>query len=153
VSVNRITPALPPTSMQTFAVQAPLTSKRHWRKATCHEVNCRHWREGWATVLDESITKQHGVAQYIRNFSGRRFRETRADDGRTLFTFAAGQTCFNSDSHTMRDQDVPPIYLARGGDWRIDRDVRTTVHSGPDPWLDHLHSNLERVVSRLEIGE
>lgn len=150
MTINRIAPALPPTAMQTFAVQAPLTSKRHWRRAACREVDCRHWREGWQSVFDESVSEQHGQAQYVRNFSGRRYVESRDETGRTVFRFHPRQTCFHASEHVIRDEDVPPLYIARGGDWRVDRDARVTVHSGPDPWLDQLHTNLERVVTRLD---
>lgn len=153
MTVNRVQPALPPTAITTFGVAAPLTSKRHWRKASCREVDCRHWREGWAAVFDETTDLGRGQANYVRNLSGRRFHESRTDDGRTAFTFHAGQTCFNSGSHVVRDEDVPPLYIARAGDWRTVPGARTTVHSGPDPWLDHLHSNLERVVTRLDDRE
>jgi hypothetical protein len=139
--------------MTTYGVAAPLSSRRHWRKATCREVQCRHWREGWASVFDETTELGRGQANYVRNFSGRRFRESRADDGRTLFEFSPEQPCFSTDSHVIRDEDVPPLYIARGGDWRADPDARVIRHSGPDPWLDQLHSNLERVVTRLEDRE
>ena len=103
MTLNRIEPGLPPTAMQTFAVAAPLTSGRHWRKASCREVDCHHWREGWATVFDETNDTGRGRAQYVRNVSGRRFRESRTEAGLTRFDFSPGQTCFASGDHTIRN--------------------------------------------------
>lgn len=152
MTVSRVTPSLLPTQMTTFGVAAPLAGK-HWRKATCREAECRHWREGWVSVFDETTDLGRGQANYVRNFSGRRFTESRTEDGRTLLTFYPGQTCFGSDNHVIRDEDVPPLYIARAGDWRAVPGARVTVHSGPDPWLDQLHTNLERVVTRLDDRE
>ncbi|MEU4804310.1 hypothetical protein [Actinosynnema sp. NPDC023587] len=151
--INRIPPRLSPAAMITFATAAPLGPTRHWRKASCREVDCKHWREGWISAFDESDPDQHAKAQYVRNFSGRRFTETRDEQGRTIFRFHTEQMCFHADSHVIRDEDVPPLYVARGGDWRQDTSARVTVHSGPDPWLDHMQTNLERVAARLEPGE
>lgn len=151
MTVNRVTPTLPVTAMQTFSVSTD--SARHWRRATCAQVNCRHWREGWLSAFDESAPDQHGLAQYVRNFSGRRFTERRDDQGRTVFRFHPGQVCFNADQHRVRDEDVPELYLARAGDWRGNPDGKVTRHSGVDPWLDHMQANLERVAARLDVGE
>lgn len=153
MTINRILPRLSPAAMQTFAVQAPLGPTRHWRPASCREVDCKHWREGWLTVLDESDSEQHGIAQYIRNFSGRGFSQHRDEQGRTVFRFSAGQLCFGADKHFIRDEDVPPLFVARGGDWRQDPGAKVTVHSGPGPWVDHMQTNLERVAAHLNPEE
>ena len=76
----------------TWSIAQPLDT--HFRPATCKESNCRHWREGWRTVIDEATTMGQQQAHYIRRESGRQYREAKNEMGLTVFTFEAGQRCF-----------------------------------------------------------
>lgn len=140
--LNRITPQLPAHAMQTHHILAPVET--HWRAATCEEVGCLNWRHGWMlpmTGLDE------GDLWQLRN-SGRRFREEPTDSG-PVMVFEAGQPCLKASTHRIRI-DRPELYVVQRGDWRIPLQAavqagQATRMSGPDAWVDHMHTHLERV--------
>lgn len=69
-------------------------------KAACEDVGCENWRYGWDSLIDESSSLGQAQAEYIRDKSGRTFREMRAPDGLTVFRFEAHQRCF--EEHRTR---------------------------------------------------
>lgn len=73
MSAFRLDPQLPASAMKSYVIAAPRSS--HFRAATCAEVECRHYRNGWETVIDESTDDGRAQADYIRTASGRAFRE------------------------------------------------------------------------------
>lgn len=77
---------------QRFEVSAPLQT--HWERATCEDIDCAEYLNGWITVLpvgDPLILTLRA--------SGRRFTEDQTADGLMRFTFPAGQECFRSSLH------------------------------------------------------
>jgi hypothetical protein len=141
--LNRWDPVLPVTAMQTFTVAQPLAT--HWRKATCAEVDCPHYLNGWATTVltggpDEALIRR----------AGRKFVLTDADPGFTRFVFEAGQACFKAASHRVPNgRDA--LHVARSGDWRgcPRSDVR---QMRPVDWLDKFRTDLDVVKTRMEQG-
>lgn len=144
--LNRPTPALDPRHMMTFQIEAPVSRGRWWRRATCAEVGCAQYLNGWTTTIDERTTLGQAQGRYIRRESGRGFTVARDEQGMTVFTFHPGQRCFQSGDHRVRNLDVPEIHVARGGDWRGNPTGQLVRHSGPGPWLDHLHTTTSAVV-------
>lgn len=136
-ALNRPTPALGAHLMQTHQILAP--PETHFRKATCEEVGCLNYRNGWAILtagLDE------GDLWQARN-SGRRFIEQDTDAGRAL-VYEPGQPCFSQSEHRTR-VDRPELYIARDGDWRGNpRGTAPTRFSGADAFADHLHTHLDK---------
>lgn len=63
-------------------------------RAACEDVSCESWRYGWDSLIDEATDLGKSQADYIRQHSGRTFREMRAPDGLTVFRFDAHQRCF-----------------------------------------------------------
>lgn len=63
-------------------------------RTACEDSGCENRRHGWDSLIDESTPLGQAQAAYIRQQSGRTFREMRAPDGLTVFRFAAGQRCF-----------------------------------------------------------
>jgi hypothetical protein len=134
--------------------------------ATCEEVQCPGWRDGWHTAL----VTDDGRADYIRQQSGRVFREytsaawnekgaalaasrnaakqpgepleefTPLPLGWVVFEFSAGQPCFQAANH-LKTVAVNPLFRVRDH-WG---DVLRT-HSGADPFLDDFRTRLERTV-------
>ena len=62
--------------------------------AACEDAGCDAWRYGWDSLIDEATPLGQQQAAYIRQHSGRTFREMRAPDGLTVFRFEARQRCF-----------------------------------------------------------
>lgn len=141
---NRPEPRLPITAVQSFGIHMPKAT--HWRKATCAEVECKWYLEGWVTVVpagsDQALIVRH---------SGRRFREIPQEGGMTAFVFEAGQRCFRADDHHMK-LDRPEIYVVRDGDWRGNPTGRRRIHARPLDWVDEFSDHLGKVNEQIEKG-
>lgn len=97
----------------------------HWRAATCEEVGCKHYREGWISVVPSDSMQ----AEYIRRQSGRRFQEDNAGDGLMRFTFEAGQKCFQQHEAPIEREPLFVRKTPQGGSerWEWER------------WRDHFN--------------
>jgi hypothetical protein len=149
--------------MRTYQVAAPVAS--HYRPATCAEVDCDAYLNGWVTKLDETDPDGQMMAGMLRRACRptsapaepgiRRYIETRDPAGLTLFEFPAGQPCFraepDSEARHVVPLDRPELYIVRGGDWRRHLGVER-VHTGADSWLDDFAENQSRLSARLEGG-
>ncbi|WP_062434988.1 hypothetical protein [Herbidospora daliensis] len=125
---------LPPRAYQTFGIAAPAD---RLVKAACPQVGCVAWRKGWESVIDEKTALGASQAAWIRTYSARTFRESRAA-GLTVFRFEPGQRCF-ADHHTR-----PEIYFVRPGD------LTTALgqprrHSRPADWVEDFGLNQQRL--------
>src|SRR5882757_4126115 len=83
-----------------------------FRQATCKEVNCKAYLNGWvSTVLegDDDIGDQW--AHIIRH-SKMSYTEEKMPDGFTRFTFGPGQICFKGGGgkHRIRKPDARELY-------------------------------------------
>lgn len=131
------TPHAHPGAYQTFGIQP------YWRQATCAEVECPAYTDGWVTAVDESTDLGRRQADYIRTQSGRRFTVERTEAGWTAFRFYPGQTCFASKDHRVPWQR-PELYIVRAGDHRATAG-RPKVYDRPDQWADDLHTTTDRL--------
>lgn len=131
-------PRLDPHLRQTFRIAQPPAT--HTRKATCTEVDCPEQEHGWRMLIDESTQIGQVRAHYIRRESGRRCTEDRTPEGLTEFTFPAGQRCFAEHRVNL---ERPALFVVVGGDHRGNPRKEGTRHSGPDAWMDHLHTHLD----------
>lgn len=144
MSLFRINPALPVQSYKTYGIKAPIAT--HHRKATCREVNCSAYANGWRTVIDVSTDLGSKQANYIRLHSGRSFTWSQTESV-VEFTFPAGQNCFAE--HTV-PLEREPIFLTRGGDWRA-QTSEANVMRGED-WLDDCMNNQDKLKTIIERG-
>lgn len=134
-----IVPSLPSQHFKTYEIIAPLST--HYRKATCAEVKCGAYTNGWKTIVPSDSPQ----AQYIRTMSGRKFVEKRGESaGLTEFTFYAGQQCFGSDQHRV-PLEREPIYVARGGDARGNPLRERRVHANASDWQEDFAGHLDKV--------
>ena len=144
--LNRITPAGPAHAYKTYEIARPAST--HWRRATCDEVECPSYIEGWVTSIDEATTLGQTQADYIRHQSGRGYIETR-EAGLTVFTFGAGQRCFQSDDERHRIAlDREAFFTVQGGDWRK-RFGQRLNHSTPDAWVNDFGDHQNQLAKRL----
>lgn len=147
--VNRLEPVAPSAMYETWRIDVPLDT--HWRRATCDEVSCLAWLNGWVTKVDERMEGGQAQAYYIRKECGRSFVEESGPSGLTLFTFTAGQPCFGRSQHRLRI-DRPEIFLRIGGDWRGNPlGTRPYRHTRAELWQEDMQehlSDIERVKQR-----
>lgn len=140
--LNRIEPKLPPHLMNTHLILAPVAT--HFRPATCEEVGCPHFLEGWRLRIDALPAQTVHAAKT----SGRRWRELQVAEGETYLVFEPGQPCFKSFSHRIR-LDRPELFIKREGDYRGNpRGLDPTTFSGPDAWADSLGTQLDQIARR-----
>lgn len=139
----RIEPAMAPPAYKTYTLRQPLAT--HWRAVTCAGFGCPAWMHGWVTTVPPDSDQ----AAWIRGGSGRKFAETRSEDGFAVFTFLPGQDCFASASHRVSLQR-PQIYSERSGDWRWNpRDTRILTAAD---WVDSFANHQDRIKTRIERG-
>lgn len=142
---SRWQPDGPAWAYRTYRMLSPMS---HRRPATCEEVECKWWMNGWTSLLDVSDPKQAGQANWIRLHSKRHFTVTQ-DGTCVTFTFQPGQNCFNK--HTIPYK--PHLFLVQGGDWRGNpRSVPVVRHSGVQAWVDDFAENQQAIKDRVGRG-
>lgn len=140
--LQRIQPVGEPEHYQTYSITSP---PDRTVRAACEQVGCEQWRLGWQSVVDESTTLGKSQAAYIRQKSGRTFREQKTTTGLTVFRFESGQRCF------AEHQTRPEIYLVRGGDWRKHTGPPRTHQRAAD-WQEDFGEHQLRLVAQRERG-
>lgn len=146
---HRFEPALAPEHRKTYAIRQPKDT--HWRAASCAEVECAHYLNGWRTLVDEATDLGQQQAHYIRYEQRRGYTECR-EAGLTVFDFEPGQPCFQADTHQV-PLGKPALYVVRDGDWRGNpRGTRPYVHSRPDDWLDDFQNHQISIAERIQRG-
>lgn len=126
-----------PEHYQTWQIAAPRST--HWRSATCAEVDCPNYRNGWKTIVPAGSDLED-----LARRSGRAFAE-KPDGNLIEFTFHAGQPCFRAADHRMR-VERPELFVVRGGDARGNpRGIRPKVYDKPYQWVDDMHTHLDRL--------
>lgn len=116
----------------------------HFRSATCEEVGCVSFLNGWVTPVDLTTDLGQRQANYIRKMSGRQFTETDTGDGRVAFTFPAGQECFRASEHRS-NIGRNPLFLVQSQDGSYS-------HTLADSWADDLHTHTDAILSEINKG-
>jgi hypothetical protein len=121
-----------------YRIRRPI--ERRTRPATCEEVQCEAWVNGWVSAIDETTPLGRQQAEYIRQRSGRTFVVHVGEDGLTRFTFAPGQTCFQSGDHRVEITRVEhdPRWLRRSN-------LQGTRELGVESWLDDFATEADRL--------
>lgn len=143
--LNRIQPNGPVQAYRTFQILAPAST--HRRKATCKEVDCPQFLNGWR-VRVESLD---GPMLHTARTSGRRFTELHVAEGENWLVFEAGQPCFRAAQHSV-PLDKQELFIARDGDWRGNPSGNVRKHSRPEFWIEEMSQNLDAVRTAQERG-
>jgi hypothetical protein len=141
---------VPVQAMQTYSLIRPAGDPGYWQPTTCEQVECAPYLHGWRTTIDEATRLGQQQGHYIRRESGRSFTEHR-EGGLTVFTFAAGQWCFASNTH-RRAVEREPLYVVRGGDHRGNPLNRRRIHDRPAHWVEDFAENQDRILTVRERG-
>jgi hypothetical protein len=139
----RTEPLLPVTATKTYQITSPQ------RAASCEEVDCGHWLNGWKTVVPgEQAEAVRGMVNGLYSFT-----ETRLPDGRAEFIFPPGQECFlgRNGKHTL-PWDGRERFFRRDGDWRGNPTGHVTEHTRPDHWVEDFGEHQQQLADRLERG-
>jgi len=140
--ITRMRPVGPIQAYKTYQVSAPPS---HWRQATCAEVGCLDYLNGWQMAVGASDA---AVLHAVRT-SGRRFTEV--SNGIVItFDFEAGGPCQKPSLH--RVQVVPEIYIVRGGDWRGNPTGMRRQHRNPDEFVEDFGEHQIKIIDELKRG-
>lgn len=131
-----IKPVGPVQAYKTYSLSAPIET--HRRRATCREIDCPQWIEGWETPVipgstDEALLRRmcdgliDGVRRYFTELPIR-------SDGMLRLHFAAGQPCLAASTHTVT-LEREPLYVVRGGDWRSSTGL-IRRHTRGNDWVE-----------------
>lgn len=142
----RIEPKLPASAVKTYAIHAPIST--HYRKASCQEVDCEAYAQGWATRIDPTTELGKRQLNYIRLKSGRAFHDvTTIDTPIVTLIFNAGQQCFAGHQVPLERE---PFYVVRDGDFRGNpRGTTPRKMSAPD-WTDDFANHQNTIATALE---
>ena len=138
----RFLPPGRPSEYSTYSVHTPLAT--HWRKATCEEVNCPQYLNGWGLRIEQVTARDVYTAEH----SGRKFRRVQVGPGETWLVFEAGQPCFRASAHRKKIER-PELFVLRRGDFRAPGDP---VKLGASSWLDSFGENQENLSAAIERG-
>jgi hypothetical protein len=139
--VFRLPPAMDVGSYKTYQIRAPKTA--HTRIGSCESAGCDANEFGWRTVVPLGSPQ----ADYIRNHSGRRFREV-VEDSQCHFTFYPGQQCFTQ--HHV--QDRPTFYVVRDGDFRGNPTGRRRMHASGADWVEDFAEHQAKLADQQQKG-
>jgi len=142
----RIEPQMDAAAYKTYAIVSPLST--HFRPATCAEIDCPHYLNGWR-VRVENLTPD--LLRAARN-SGRAYTTEAVARGETYLVFAAGQPCFKASEHRTR-VDRPPLYVVRDGDHRGNpRGTKARLHQRPENWVEDFAEHQQKLADEIERG-
>lgn len=141
-----------PQHQTRWSLRSP--EQTHFAAATCAEVECSAYLNGWITRIDETsqqvfdddgnevpLATRQAQAAYIRRHRKGEFTETRQENNVTAFKFGPGHRCFASSTHKRRlERDV--FYQIQGGAGR--------VNVGADEWVERFAISTENIAKLKE---
>lgn len=144
---KRVEPKGPVGAYATFRVANPRAT--HTRPATCEEVGCKPFLNGFLVTCNEATDLGQRQAAYLREH--RRDGRERNGPGGTEFVFLPGSRCMGTDHRVLLDR--PPVCLVRPGDWRGNpggAHARRTVHVSE--WLERFALNQDKLAEKVKRG-
>ncbi len=145
----RVQPAGPPQAYRTFQIATPRVPEFE-RPATCEQVGCEAFLNGWVTRVPAASDLEHT----IRLERGRHpWVSEQRDEASVAFTYAPGTPCFRAGQHRITVQpEVPQLFVVRGGDWRGNPTGERRVHQRPEDWVEDFAEHTQQLADRIEKG-
>lgn len=144
--IFRPDPLLRVDQMQTYQIVSP--TQTHTRAASCAEVDCAAYRNGWTMKVDPRSELGRRQLNYIRLHSGRRYHDvTGLDQPLVELLFNAGQNCFADHRLPL---DRPAFFLKYNGDWRAR--ISDPVSMRAVDWVDDCATTLDEIAGRVKEG-
>lgn len=146
--LNRPDPVAPVQAYRTYQIVAP--QETHWRPATCAEVDCPNWRNGFKVPVPAG--EEGDKRAHLIKTSGKPYRVEPGEDGIRWAVFPEGTACFSEPTH--RVQYRPERYIVRPGDWRGNPGGRGAVreHTRPADWVEDVALHTAKVFDELRKG-
>lgn len=141
---------LPAHLFKTYQIASPHTT--HSRPATCAEVSCKEYTQGW--MIQKSIlTEKNWHDIHAGKWRYREIDLTGLDEvpeQGIYLMFEAGQPCFRASTHRV-SLERPEIYRAGRGRGKLYNPREAKVFSAEN-WLDDFHTNQDRLQTLAQRG-
>lgn len=161
MSIVPARPRVPAHLLKHYVLAAPRST--HWRPATCEEVRCSAFVDGWTSVFDESTELGRAQADYVRGkFTlpngekcGRKYTEYRRENSTLVtFRFFPGQKPFGDehDNHAV-PLGRPAIFAVI--DPQVDNGtpyIHDGVENGAVNWTDDFANHQDRLADKAKEG-
>lgn len=122
---------------KTYQIAQPVDT--HFRQASCAEVECANYQNGWIT----KVPIDSDFERLVRS-SGRRWAAVRQEGGEMVFTFAPGTPCFQESQHRV-SLERPALFIVKDGDFRGNPTGFQRQHTKPEFWVEDFAEHQERV--------
>lgn len=142
--IFRLDPQGQPEDYRTFQIVTPQTEE-FWEPATCEEVGCEQFLNGWDTRLPVGSD----LVDVVRS-SNRPYTQ-RLEDGVVVFTFAPGLPCFRAATHRLR-LERPSLFVVKDGDWRGNPTGQSRQHARPEDWVEDFKESVQDSAELKERG-
>ena len=143
-------PDVPLSAYKTYRIASPHAT--HSRPATCAEVNCEQYSNGWMipkSVVTEQVMHDLKVGRW-------RFREIdltgldQSPQQGVFLMFEAGQPCLAASTHRV-SLERPEIYRVGRGRG-VAFSARNSTVLTPENWLDDFWHNQDRLQTLANRG-
>lgn len=136
--MNRIPPQGRVQDYKTYQIVSPIST--HWEPATCAQVDCPEYRNGWRVRIEGLPPEMVHAART----TGRKFMELEVAHNEHWLVFEAGQPCFRASQH-RRLLDKQEVFIARDGDFRGNPTGNVRRHTRPEFWVEDMAENLDNL--------
>jgi len=135
--------------MQTYEATAPLET--HWRPATCEEVECKAYAQGWTHDAPPGSDGEARIRKvYDSEIRRGKVTTSTTPEGFIRFNFPAGTACFRRVWHKL-PLERPALFTVRSGDWRgTDGVIRQ--FDRPEDWVDHFAKHQDGISTLINRG-
>jgi hypothetical protein len=124
----------------------------HWRKATCEEVGCEAFRNGYVTTVDISTNLGRKQFYFITHSKRRSYSAQRVSVYVFKFVFPPGTICMRDYDHKL-PIEREPVYLVHEGDWRGNpRGGSSYIHGRGEDWVDQFANHQISLAETLKRG-
>lgn len=141
-------PLMGPMDYKTYTIRP------RFRAATCAEVDCEHFRDGW--TFSVALLEADKELNYMARHSGKKFQE-RMHEGQAYLVYAPGQPCFASRTHRIRLEEATPLMFVGRGDPRtfdpkrnLPPDARQ--HTRTEDWVDDFATHQDKLNDAIKEG-
>jgi hypothetical protein len=143
--MNRLQPQGQVQDYKTYQIVSPLST--HWRPATCAEVDCAEYINGWRLRIEGLPPEMVHAART----SGRKYTELDVSESEHWLIFEAGQPCFRAQMHRAL-LDKQEIFIARDGDWRGNPTGNVRRHTRPEFWVEDFAEHQDKLARQIQQG-
>lgn len=161
--VHRLPPKMASHQYRTYRAVSPLST--HYRRATCAEVECDAFNNGW-TYRKADLIRENLL--YVVTHAGKRYKEMDLpvsairdpDTGQfvkeversveTCLVFEPGQVCFQAPSHRI-SLERPEFFYTGRGDYRT-FSIRNAQKLSADDWADSFANHQDKINRAIQEG-